>query len=129
MARFRRRASILGAVLALGLVAAACGGGDGDGGSDGAASGLTGTITDTVTGTVGSLLGTLPSALLGGPDAPQVDTVFQAAFAQEDVTHTALAADSQQSDAAASFLHMGGDLLPFAPVELPALNLGFMGQS
>jgi hypothetical protein len=90
--------------------------------------GLTSTITDTVTGTVGSLLDTLPSTLLGGPEAPQVDDVFQTAFAKEDATQTTLAADSHESDAAASFLHMGDDLLPFA-VELPAVQLGFLGQS
>jgi hypothetical protein len=90
---------------------------------------LTSIVTDQASGTATALLDTLPAALLGGPDAPQIDTVFETAFAQENASRLETPTiDPHKSAASGSFLHTGDDLLPFA-VELPLLQLGFMGQS
>jgi hypothetical protein len=78
-------------------------------------SGLTATIGDTGA----ALLDTIPAAILGGPEAPLVDGVFETAFGPQP--------EAPQPDAPA-FLLPVDDLLPFA-AETPTVQLGFIGQS
>jgi hypothetical protein len=85
-------------------------------------SGLTATIGDTGA----ALLDTLPAAILGGPETPLVDDVFETAFGPqpESGPHP----EAPQPAEAPAFLHPLDDLLPFA-AETPMVQLGFIGQS